>query len=321
MTTEINYQIMGINSKLSAFEKRIYLDKISKSIRDLDFTKDPFAFVPQMVSLSALLSSFDGSLDYSFPSIDENSQDPTYFLAAYFDTKNIAEALWVYRIVRSLTRYILLSDRFYETGNDRYALLAKQVYKSTNGLLQFECGAQHLVYSIDYLLGQFSKFWKFEQIIKRRILENHTFSYAEIRHFNLSKSSDASLVYAKVLDAKLPSFNENVASILHYNQALLDIQDDYEDIEEDVRGEMPNIFVMSAVDNVPYNRIKKSGYDMIRKVVLSETDSSEGNVIRLVNELHTLIKAVSIPEKFEFLKILSDRYVDTLRRRISSANL
>lgn len=61
------------------------------------------------------------------------------------------------------------------------------------------------------------------------MLKNCTFSYIEIRHFNLSKSSDASLVYAKVLDAKLPSFNENVALILHYNQALLDIQDDWED--------------------------------------------------------------------------------------------
>jgi hypothetical protein len=106
-----------------------------------------------MVSLSALLSSFDRNLDNSYPAIDENAQDPTYFIAAYFDTKNIAEALWVYRIIRSLTRYILLSDRFYETGNDRYALLAKQVHKSVNEFLQSEYDAQHLIYSIDYLLG------------------------------------------------------------------------------------------------------------------------------------------------------------------------
>jgi hypothetical protein len=314
---------MEITSKLNDFENRVYLDKISKSVRDLNSTAtDTLLFVEQMVSLSALLSSFDRNLGNSFPAIDENAQDPTYFIAAYFDTKNIADALWVYRIVRSLTRYILLSDRFYETGNDRYALLAKQVHKSVNEFLRSECNAQHPIYSIDYSLEQFSAFWKFEQIVKRRILENYTFSYTELRHFNLSKSSDAPLVYAKVLDAKLPSFNENVALVLHYNQALLDIQDDWEDIEDDVQEDMPNIFVMAAVDTIPYNRIKKSRQDMIRKIVLSATNSSGGSVSRLVNELHASSKSVSIPENFSFLKSLSDRYADTLRRKIlsSSAN-
>ncbi|MFL6344803.1 MAG: hypothetical protein ACJ71A_05095 [Nitrososphaeraceae archaeon] len=311
---------METTSKLSDSESRAYLDKISKSIRDLNSTTDTQLFVQHMVSLSALLSSFDMNLDNPFPGIDENAQDPTYFIAAYFDTKNIAESLWVYRIVRSLTRYILLSDRFYETGNKRYALLAKQVYKSVNELLRSGLDVQHLIYSIDYLLGQFSAFWKFEQIIKRRILKNYTFSFTEIRHFSLAKSSDASLVYAKVLDAKLPSFNENVALVLHYNQALLDIQDDWEDIEDDVQEDMPNIFVMAAVDKVPYNRIKKSRPDIIRKVVLGGTNSSGGPVSRLVNELQTSSKMVSIPENFAFLKFLSDRYADTLRRKISSAN-
>jgi hypothetical protein len=314
---------MEITSKLNDFENRVYLGKISKSVRDLNSTAtDTLLFVEQMVSLSALLSSFDRNLGNSFPAIDENAQDPTYFIAAYFDTKNIADALWVYRIVRSLTRYILLSDRFYETGNDRYALLAKQVHKSVNEFLRSECNAQHLIYSIDYSLEQFSAFWKFEQIVKRRILENYTFSYTELRHFNLSKSSDASLVYSKVLNAKLPSFNENVALVLHYNQALLDIQDDWEDIEDDVQEDMPNIFVMAAVDTIPYNRIKKSRQDIIREVVLTATNSSEGPVSRLVNELHASSKSVSIPENFSFLKSLSDRYADTLRRKIlsSSAN-
>ena len=313
---------MKITSKLSDSENRDYLDKISRSARDLNSTAiDTLLFVEQMVSLSALLNSFDRNFNNSFPAIDENAQDPTYFIAAYFDTKNIAEALWVYRIVRSLTRYILLSDRFYETGNDRYALLAKQVHKSVNKLLlqSSESNAQHLIYSIDYSLEQFSAFWKFEQIIRRRILENFTFSYTELRHFNLSKSSDASLVYSKVLDAKLPTFNDNVGLILHYNQALLDILDDWEDIEDDVQQDMPNIFVMAAVDNIPYNRIKKSRHDLIKEVVLSATNSSRVPISRLVSELHASSKSISIPENFAFLKSLSDRYADTLRRKILSS--
>jgi len=311
---------MEITSKHSEFENRVYLDKISKSVRDLNSTTDVLLFVQQMVPLSALLSGFDRNLDNSFPDVDENAQDPTYFIAAYFDTKNLAESIWLYRIVRSLTRYILLSDRFYETGKDRYALLAKQVRKSVNEILQSNGDVQHLIYSIDYSLKQFSAFWKFEHVIKRRILKNYTFSYNEIRHYNLSKSSDALLVYANVLDAKLPSFNENVALVLHYNQALLDIQDDWEDIEDDVQDDMPNIFVMAAVNYIPYNRIKKSRRDAIRTAVLNGINSSGGPVGRLVNELQASINSISIPDNFAFLKTLSDRYADTLRRKISSAN-
>ena len=120
-----------------------------------------------------------------------------------------------------------------------------------------EIDSHHLKYSIDFSLKQFWPFWKFEQILKSRIIEGNTFSYNEIRNFNLFKSSDASLIYARVLDAKLPSFSENVSLVLHYNQALLDLIDDWEDIEEDIQEDMPNAFVMAAIDNVPYKIIKK----------------------------------------------------------------
>src|SRR5215475_11826104 len=136
MTAKSYYQTMEITPRPNDFENRGILNKISKLIRDLNSTTHNLLFIQQMVSLSELLSNFYRNLDNSFPAIDENAQDPTYFIAAYFDTKNIAEALWVYRIVKSLTRYILLSDRFYETGNDRYALQAKYVRKSVNKFIQ-----------------------------------------------------------------------------------------------------------------------------------------------------------------------------------------
>jgi hypothetical protein len=309
-------------SKLSDFQNRVYLDRISKAVRDLSSTiTDTQLFVQQMVSLSTLLVSLDRKLDKSYPTIDKNTQDPTYFIAAYFDTRNVTEALLVYRIVRCLTRFILLSDRFYETGNEKYALLAKQVRESLNEFLQSGFNLQHLIYSIDYWLGQFSAFWKFEQTMKNRMINNFTFSFNEIRHFNLSKSSDALLVYSKVLGAVLPSFNENVALALHYNQALLDILDDWEDIENDIRGDMPNIFVMAAVNYIPYCKIKKSSHGMIRQIVLSRTTSSpKGPIGRLICELHDSSKGVSVPNSFALLKTLSGRYTDTLRRTIFTTN-
>jgi hypothetical protein len=312
---------MEITSGLIDFQNRVYLDRISRLVRDLSSTSiDSQLFVNQMVSLSKLLSSLHRKLDKPIPSIDKNAKDPAYFIAAYFDTTNIGDAILVYRIIRSLTRIILLSDRFYETGNEKYALLAKQVRKSLNQFLQSGSNVQHLVYSIDYWLTQFSAFWEFEQTIKHRIIDNSTFLYNEIRHFNLSKSSDASLVYSKVLDAMLPTFNENVAMVLHYNQALLDILDDWEDIENDIRGNMPNIFIMAAVNYVPYHKIKDSSPEMIRKVVLSRINNSGGPIGKLVREIHDLSNGIPVPNSFSFLKSLSSRYAETLRRTIFTTN-
>jgi hypothetical protein len=176
----------------------------------------------------------------------------------------------------------------------------------------------HLNYSLDNSLTQFWSFWKFEQLIKRRTLGGYTFSYKEIRHFNLLKSSDAPIVYSRVLDAMIPSFTENVSIVLHYNQALIDLQDDWEDIEEDVQADMPNVFVMVAVQDVSYNSIKNSTKDGIRNIVLEKSVSSRASIIRLINEYQESIRNICIPGKLAFLKSLSDHYAETLRGRISS---
>src|SRR5215469_7967303 len=205
-----------------------------------------------MISLSLLLRMYDSPLSTTLLAIDEKTEDPSYFIATYSDTSDIDLALWVYRIVRLLSRCILLYDRFFEIGDDRYALLAKKVRRSINEFIHDGRDKHHVAYSIDYMFNQFWTFWSFEQMIKRRMLGGCAFSYKEIKHFNLSKSSDPSIIYARVLDAILPSFSENVSLILHYNQAFLDIQDDWEDIED-----MPNVFVMTAVEDIPYQVIKK----------------------------------------------------------------
>jgi hypothetical protein len=306
-------------SKSKNFDTGLIIDKISKAAAELSNTTNPLNFIEQMISISVLLIEYDPPLSDIIRTVDEKAQDPSYFIAAYFDTKDVTKALWIYRIVRLLAKYILLSDRFYEIGNDKYAILAERVRESLIEYLRTESDTQHLRYSIPYSLEQFSTFWKFEQIVKSRILRNYAFSYTEIRHFNLSKSSDASIVYAKVLDAKLPSFNENVSLVLHYNQALLDIHDDWEDIADDVQEDMPNIFVMAALENIPYNIIKNSNPEMIRDVVLNGTDVSSAQIIRLVNDIQASVRKVSIPNNFGFLKSLSDRYADTLRKTIAAA--
>ncbi len=298
--------------------QKVIIDKISKAAKELSFPNDKMAFIEQMISLSRLLMSYDLHISTAFRTIDEKAQDPTYFVATYFDTKDIQQALWVYRMVRLLARYILVYDKYFETRKNRYAILARKVRKSINKMLVNEIDSHHLKYSIDFSLKQFWPFWKFEQILKSRIIEGNTFSYNEIRNFNLFKSSDASLIYARVLDAKLPSFSENVSLVLHYNQALLDLIDDWEDIEEDIQEDMPNAFVMAAIENVPYKIIKKYNVTKLRNAILNSLESSKSPIIRLVDEYHTSIRNISIPSNLVFIKLVSDHHADTLRQAISS---
>jgi len=298
--------------------QKVIIDKISKAAKELSFLNDKMAFIEQMISLSRLLMKYDFNLSTTFRTIDEKAQDPTYFVATYFDTKDIHQALWVYRMVRLLARYILVYDRYFETRKNRYAILANKVRKSINKIFENEIDSHHLKYSIDFSLKQFWPFWKFEQILKSRIIEGNTFSYNEIRNFNLFKSSDASLIYARVLDATLPSFSENVSLILHYNQALLDLKDDWEDIEEDIQEDMPNAFVMAAIENVPYKELKKYRITKLRNIIRNSLDSFESPIIRLIDEYHASIRNISIPSNLVFIKLVSDHHANALSQTISS---
>ena len=293
------------------------IEKITTAVKEIIYPNDRMVFIKQMISISKLLMTYDLHFSSAYKDIDEKAQDPTYFVAAYFDTNDIDQALWVHRMVRLLARYILLYDRFFELGENAYKMSARKVRRSINELLSNSKDKDHLDYSIDISLKQFWTFWNFEKIVKRRILEGHTFSYREIRHFNQLKSSDASIVYAKVLDATLPSFNENISLVLHYNQALLDLLDDWQDIEDDVQENMPNIFVMASLGIVPYNEIKNSSLPSMRGIILDALRSSSVSVTRLVNEYQTSVKNISIPDKLGFLKIISDYHADSLRKAIS----
>ena len=305
------------NINLRDKEEKSIIDKISKVAKELSFPDDRINFIGQMISLSKLLMMYDLNISTTFRNVDEKAQDPTYFVATYFDTKDMEQALWVYRMIRLLARYVLLYDKFFETKNNRYVLLARKVRRSINNILANEIDRHHLKYSIDFSLKQFWPFWKFEQIVKSRILEGNTFSYNEIRNFSQSKSSDASTIYARVLDAKLPSFSENVSLVLHFNQALLDLMDDWQDIEEDIRGDMPNVFVMAAIQNVPYKIIKKYETTKLRNSIMNSLESSKSPIIRLVDEYHASIRNISIPSNLVFIKLVSDHHADTLRKAIS----
>lgn len=298
---------------------KVIIDQISQTSKEISLTNDTMTFIELMISLSKLLMTYDLHFSTAYRMVDEKATDPTYFFAAYNDTKDIEHALWVHRIVRLLTRYILLYDRFFEIGDIRFKLLARRVRRSiSNFLMGAENNQELLKHSIYFALKQFWMFWKYEKIVKQQMLGGYSFSYQEIRHFNQFKSSDAPMVYARILDAKLPSFNENVSLIFHYNQALLDLLDDWDDIEDDIQEEMPNVFVMAALEVIPYSRIKNSVHQNIRNTIRESFGSSSASVIKLVNEYQASVRNIFIPENLSFLKIVSDHHADSLRGTILS---
>ena len=96
------------------------------------------------------------------------------------------------------------------------------------------------------------------------------------------------------------------------------MQDDWEDIEEDVQADMPNVFVMAAIHDMSYNSIRHLNNDAIRNIVMKRSESSKASIIRLVNEYQSSIRNICIPNNLAFLKSLSDHYAIVLRERISS---
>jgi phosphomevalonate kinase len=153
------------------------------------------------------------------------------------------------------------------------------------------------------------------------MVQGHTFSMKDLRHFNLFKSSDAALIYAPLLESVLSSFNHNVSLIIHYNQALQDIDDDLDDVQEDLRDQMPNIFILAALDrgdSHDYSEFHRHRLNISTKLILG---SSAGSVLSLVDEYAAMVEGISVPEQFYFLKYLSRHYARTIRKKLAASRI
>lgn len=263
-------------------------------------------FIKKLDELSEVLFQLDPSKSALMQAIDKKGQDfSTYFVAAFSDTHDIEKSLRIFRTVRSLVRYIVLMDRYYEKGNVKYKQIAiellKRVRRESKG---------HLKYSIPFSFKACWPFWDFEILMKKRMLSGLAFTISEIRNHNMFKSSDAPAIYANVLDSELATFDRNVSLILHYNQALQDIRDDFEDLEEDLFDKMPNIFFLGAAETMPFSELEA------RSEKLRETIARSGvigKVIRLVNDYEHAALGIQLPLAYEFLKILTRKYAQEAR--------
>jgi hypothetical protein len=291
--------------------EQIYAEDLKQLIaaRSEALAKQSGGFAAGLDEIAGLLARYDPAPSPILGAIDQKGQDfATYFFAAYSETQDIDKSILVYKTVKMLVRYILLMDRFYEVGNKKYERIARGFLQSIK-----KAHEGHLKYSIDFALQQFWPFWDFEQLVKKRMVRGHVFSHKELQHFNLFKSSDAPIIYARVLDNELPAFNPNIAAIIHYNQAILDIEDDFEDIEEDIQDGMPNVFLLAATEYTLFSKIRKNPSHARRLIVCSGAVDS---VLSIVDQYNKLIKDIPVPHSYAFLKHLSKDYTDRLLRTL-----
>jgi hypothetical protein len=232
----------------------------------------------------------------------------TYFLASYFETKDMDKSLSIYRTVRSLIWYIGLIDIFYEINDREYLEKARELLDT---IIKKSTG--HLRYSIKFSLKRCWPFWEFEQVVRHQMMKGHIFSNKELSYYNMFKSSDADL-YCSVLDNEIRSFNQNVTLLFHYKQALIDILDDLADIEEDFNDRMPNIFILSSINDISFSDLlkKKSG---ITKFVVN--DDTKKKILGIVSEYEDEISQINPKKSFIFLKDLCNYYIKEIRNSLN----
>lgn len=151
------------------------------------------------------------------------------------------------------------------------------------------------------------------------MIRGEVFSSAEIAHHNLFKSSDARHIYAAVLENALPEYDQNVTSIIHYNQALQDIYDDFVDIGEDLADKMPNVFIMASSKFIPFSELSKMQQDDAESRILLSNASDV--VLRLAERYKNSIDEISLPREFQFLKALSSHYFDSISLAVQSKSI
>lgn len=266
-------------------------------------------FVHALNDLSGFLDTIDPAPSELFQAIDRKGQDfATYYFAAYSGTGDVKISYRIYRTIKSLVRYVVLMDRYYEIGTHKYKHMASTLITSVKA-----DNKGYLKYALPFSFAQCRPFFRCEKMMKEKMLAGDSFSYKEIRYHNMFKSSDAPTIYGRVLDSELEDYNSNVSLVLHYNQALQDIQDDLEDLREDLEERLPNIFILGAVESTPFSMLAANPDSVLQAIARSK---SLDKILNLVKDYENSVEGIILPSQYRFLKYLTRDYAKRLYESI-----
>lgn len=226
----------------------------------------------------------------------------TSFLILYFGTHDLEKALAVHSQVKALTKYIVLLDKHYDEKSYDYKVRADSIFKK----IMSEADG-YVKSAIKHNMALLWATATYEIKLRGRMLHDEIFDKKEIRYHLLQKSSDT-ILYSVIFDKYVEKFNSNVMNLLHYNQAVMDIQDDLNDIQEDILHRDLNVFIMACRGEFPVSDIfnkRVSSSQVIRK--------SSDTIKSIINDLEECITGTEVPQEFSFMKVLGRHYVMTLR--------
>lgn len=231
----------------------------------------------------------------------------TTFLILYFGTQDLEKSLEAHSLIKALTKYVVLLDKHYDEKTYDHKVRADAIFKKV--LSKVDGYVKHAV------MHSMSTLWataSYELTLRQRMLHGETFTKKEIRNHMFLKSSDTEL-YGVILDNTIDSFNPNIMQLVHYNQSVLDIQDDLNDLAEDILRHDLNIFVMIASKEISLDDIY-SGYVTPDQVL----DISVTLVNEIIDDFENVIIGTMVPKEYSFLKILSRNYIETIRDAIKN---
>lgn len=268
-------------------------------------------FLAQLKEIYVSLESIDEEEDPSLFAMTGGyvKEFVTTFLILYFGTNDIHKSLEAHSLIKSLTKYIVLLDKHYDEKNYEYKVRADAIFK---GVMMHVDG-----YMQQAIIHNMASLWAtatYEIKLRGRMLkEDEIFERKEIRYHIFQKSSDT-VLYSVIMDNYIPSFNANVMQLLHYNQAVLDIQDDLNDLAEDLLRHDLNIFTMAARKDMEIAEMF-SHRTSPKKIVQCASDT----VCAIVDDFEDCIEGLTVPKQFSFMKILSRDYISKVRQNIKSA--
>ena len=285
------------------------IKKLYSQLNDFSSITYPNDIETKLREIYQILEMIDGEPDPSLNVMVGGyvKEFVTSFLVLFYGTKDIQVSLEAHSLIKSLTKYIVLLDKHYDEKNYEYKaradIIFKKVMSSVDGYIKHA------------IIHGMSTLWAtatYEINLRGRMLHGEIFNKKEIRNHIFLKSSDTEL-YGIILDNAINSFNPNVLQLIHYNQAILDIQDDLNDLDEDILRHDLNVFVMSAANEISLDdmyRSEASSSDIVR--------ISSSQVVEIIDDFEICMLGIHVPTQYDFLKKFSSNYIKTLRDSIKN---
>jgi hypothetical protein len=229
----------------------------------------------------------------------------TTFLILYFGSRDLNKSLKAHSLIKALTKYIVLLDKHYDEKSYEHKVHADAIFKKVMSTVD-----GYVKHAINHGMASLWATASYEIKLRHRMLNGETFTKKEIRNHMLLKSSDT-VLYGVILDHYVDSYNPNVLQLLHFNQAILDIQDDLNDLDEDILRRDLNIFVMAASNEIPLEKIYAG--KVTTKMILNKSSKM---VTEIINDLQRCIVGTNVPPEYGFMKMFSRHYIKTIHESI-----